>query len=763
MSQSQQLTIKQAISRAKKATKQGNFDAALQLYNAILQRQPQHMIAKKRLRKLQNSLQLNQTISAQMTDPSQDQINALINLYNSGQLTKAEHDCRRLLHAYPQSLIVHNILGTAFIGQGKLREAVQAYDKAIQLKPDYAEAYNNRGVALRDIGQLEESVKSYDKAIQLKPDYTEAYNNRGVALSDLGQLEESVRNYDKAIQLKPGYAEAHYNLGNAMMDLRQLDAAAVSYQKAVTIDPRKGLFWAGFANCLRTVNFTSCGDDLVHFLLQMLEQPVVHPVYISKAVISALRHHPEFSRTLELFGSGHIDENIDHLTVQLSTIPLLLRVMELSTISDIEVEKMFTQMRKSMLNKVTTGKIEAQCLPFYAALAMHCFTNEYVFCESEKETQEIEYLLKDIKTVLENGDTVPPTWIMVLGAYRPLYSFSWSDKLLESEWSGDIKKVIAGQVSNIRKEQALRSQIPHLTLIEDKVSQAVRDQYESNPYPRWVNTGLSDKPRTIKQVLQGIKLHLDFNNQQFSNKPDILVAGCGTGQHALTTASRFLNCNVLAVDLSLNSLSYAMRKTQEMGTSNIEYKQGDILQLNHIEKKFDIIESVGVLHHMDNPLAGWKILVEKLRTGGFMKIGLYSDIARQQIVEFRALIKRKRFTASPEDIRRFRSEIINRRFDSDSRREKVLGDTDFYSLSECRDMLFHVQEHRFTLPHIEVALKDLGLKFLGFELNQRWVMRRFSELYPEKDAPVSLSLWHQFELRNPDTFKEMYQFWVQKQ
>ena len=144
MSQPQQLTIKQAISRANKATKQGNFTDALQLYNAILQHQPQHPIANKRLRKLQDSLQLNQAIPAQTTDPSQGQVNTLINLYKSGQMAKAEQDCKQLLHTYPQSLIVLNVLGAAFMVQGKLQETVQACDKVIQLKPDDAEAHYPR-------------------------------------------------------------------------------------------------------------------------------------------------------------------------------------------------------------------------------------------------------------------------------------------------------------------------------------------------------------------------------------------------------------------------------------------------------------------------------------------------------------------------------------------------------------------------------------------------------------------------------------------
>ena len=88
---------------------------------------------------------------------------------------------------------------------------------------------------------------------------------------------------------------------------------------------------------------------------------------------------------------------------------------------------------------------------------------------------------------------------------------------------------------------------------------------------------------------------------------------------------------------------------------------------------------------------------------------------------------------------------------------------DFFTLSGCRDFLFHVQEHRFTLPEIETALGSLKLKFLGFEMRDRRSLKKFSSIHPEKAALTSLSLWHEFELETPDTFRAMYQFWFKKE
>ena len=930
---SQQLTIQQAISRAKKATQKGKIADAVELYNAVLQQQPNHPIAKKALRKLQKDLPQNQPVETETSNPSQDQISTVANLYHSSQMIKTEQACRELLKTSPHSLDVINLLGAALQRQGRLQEAMNSYNKAIQLKPDFAEAYNNRGQVLKELGELDEAVKnyekalkinpnfaeahnnvgntlkelgqlsavvtsyeralainpdlaqahsdlgstfhvlgqldaavkcydkalkinpkhapthsnkgvalkqlgqfdealqSYDKAIQFDPDYAEPHNNKGLVLKQLDQLDEALQSYDKAIQLKPAYAEAHNNLGNlqyklglfdeaamsyskaiqlkpdyadayvnqgtALRQLGQLDeaivsldkaiqlkpvsaeayhnrgkalqdlglfvAAMASHQKAVSINPSNGLFWESFAEVLRVVKFTSYSDDLGYYLLQVLEQPTVRSKDVSKAVIEALHYHPTISRTLELSKSGNFDEDIDHLTEQLSTVPLLLRVMELSTIADLDVEKMLTKMRKAMLHKAASGGSESQGIPFSASLAMHCFTNEYVFSESEEEKQELELFQKEVEVILTKEGIAPPAWIAVLGAYRPLYSFSWANDLLKTDWPDEIKKVIVGQVDNVREEQTLRSKIQCLSSIDDKISQLVRNQYEENPYPRWVNTGLSDNPKTTRQILQSVNPHLNFEAQKFSNKPDILVAGCGTGQHALVTASHFLNCNVLAVDLSLSSLSYGIRKTQELGVTNIEYMQGDILKLDQLKREFDIIECVGALHHMDDPLAGWKVLVDKLRVDGVMKIGLYSEIARQDIANCRREIAEKEYTSSPDDIRRYREELINKDLNTDSKTSKlIIGTENFYSLSGCRDLLFHAQEHHFTLPQIEAALKDLGLKFLGFEIIEVSTMRSFSKLYSDKDALVSLPLWHQFELKNPGIFRGMYQFWVQK-
>ena len=117
----------------------------------------------------------------------------------------------------------------------------------------------------------------------------------------------------------------------------------------------------------------------------------------------------------------------------------------------------------------------------------------------------------------------------------------------------------------------LKSGIPILGEVIDPISLKVREQYEENPYPRWVNLELPFEPTKISEVVNTIKLRLFDNEIKKIQSANILIAGCGTGQHSIGTAARFKNSKVLAIDLSLSSLAYAKRKTEEFGIENIEY------------------------------------------------------------------------------------------------------------------------------------------------------------------------------------------------
>ena len=121
-------------------------------------------------------------------------------------------------------------MGNVLQDQGKLDEAIEAYNKAISLKPDYAYAYYNLGNVLKDQGKLDEAIEAYNKAISLKPDYAQAHSNMGVTLQEQGKLDEAIEACNKAISLKPDYADGHKNLSFILLNIGKLQEGLNEYE-----------------------------------------------------------------------------------------------------------------------------------------------------------------------------------------------------------------------------------------------------------------------------------------------------------------------------------------------------------------------------------------------------------------------------------------------------------------------------------------------------------------------------------------------------
>ena len=349
--------------------------------------------------------------------------------------------------------------------------------------------------------------------------------------------------------------------------------------------------------------------------------------------------------------------------------------------------------------------------------------------------------------------------LVAVAAYVPLHTLPGAESLLDRPWPGAVTALLAQQVRAPLEERRLRASIPALTAIEDGVSVQVRGQYEQDPYPQWVRTVTTGKPETA-DAFGGTWCPQSPSTLPGDNDGvDILVAGCGTGQHPIETTQRFKAARVLAVDLSLTSLCYAYRQTRALGLDTINTPRSIPAKLPSTGRMFDIIESSGVLHHLADPFAGWRALISMLRPGGIMLIGLYSAIARRDIAAARDFIAARGYHPTADDIRRCRQELLD--CADGTPLENVTVRADFFSVSECRDLLFHIQEHRLNLPEIASFIAESNLQFLGFDLDPQ-TRRNYGRRFPGDIAMTALEQWHLFETDNPRTFINMYQFWVQK-
>jgi hypothetical protein len=152
-------------------------------------------------------------------------------------------------------------------------------------------------------------------------------------------------------------------------------------------------------------------------------------------------------------------------------------------------------------------------------------------------------------------------------------------------------------------------------------------------------------------------------------------------------------------------------------------------------------------------------LLSLLRPGGIMQVGLYSELARQDVIAARALIAERGYRPIPEDIRRFREEVMAA--DDGSLLKSLIQSNEFFAANECRDLGFHIQEHRTTLRKIKSFLSANDVQFAGFMLDAS-TFQRFATRFPEPAAMTDLDRWHAFETQAPDTFAAMYRFLVRK-
>ena len=441
---------------------------------------------------------------------------------------------------------------------------------------------------------------------------------------------------------------------------------------------------------------------------------------------------------------------------------LLRCLLENAPVCDIALERFLTAVRDILLESASNAErdpLAAASLTFHCALARQCFINDFVFAHTADEFARASILRDRLVAALQSGAPAPASWLPAVGTYFPLFALPIADDLRRRTWPDVVEALLVQQVSEPLEERALRQEIPRLTVVSDPVSRQVQQQYEENPYPRWIKVPPPGEALSLDAYVRQHFPLSPFRGVDGGDKVDILVAGCGTGREPIELARQFAGAQVLAVDMSLSSLGYALRKTRELGLSNVDYAQGDLTRLGAIGRSFDLVSAVGVLHHLMDPMAGWRELLSLLRGGGLMLVGLYSEHARQSIAAARKLIAERGYAADVASIRRCRQDLMA--LEDGMPLKEVSSFNDFYVTSECRDLLFHVQEHCLTLPDLKAQLKELGLSFLGFFL-ERNVLDHYAARFPEDRSKTDLDCWNEFEKSFPKTFAGMYVFLVQK-
>jgi len=726
-------------------------------------------------------------VSMSLSDPFQSQLARASAELQARRPAAAETLYREVLAAAPDHGVATHFLGMCLVQTGRVQEGLalmrrsldrldggarwrhnyalmlaQAGDLeaaerelagAAALEPQNAAIFQYLGMVRQSRGRAREAADAYRAACALAPGNAQLANNLGTALNEAGDRPGAVEAYRRAVALHPGYAVAWHNLAMCLAGAGDDPGAMDAVRRAIEANPQFAPAWQQFAELFAGARFAHWDADAARDLATAMTRAEVDAQPMAAAAASLVLADPLCAPAIAAVTRGEGARWLAPQRADAVATPLLLAALHNALVTDAALEAFLTRLRAALLAAWRGGALAASqgVAELLLALAKQCFLNEYVWDESPEETAALPAL----ESALRGG--AEPHLIALYGAYRPLADLAGvrpgadAGPAFAALWRITVEEPL--------EERRARPALPVLTPIADATSRAVRSQYERNPYPRWLRLPATLRTQQpVRQTLRALFPRIDLERLAVPDAPDILVAGCGTGYQTAVTAARNPRARILAVDLSLASLAYAQRRARELGFANVEFGQADLLELGALDRRFHVIECAGVLHHLADPLAGWRVLRGLLHPGGVMKVALYSELGRRGVVEARALAASRGLDGDLGAVREMRRLV--RALPEDGPAHALSLSADFASASGARDLMLHVQEHRFTTAAIAAALAELRLEFLGFEITRPEVRVAYHERFPEDGEARSLARWGEVEAAHPDAFGGMYQFWA---
>ncbi len=685
-------------------------------------------------------------------------LRAAMRAIDAGQFEQAESLIDSLLKQAPDFADALHMKGYIALKRGDLIQARHWVDRAIEVDFHFENYHLTRGHILLAGGDREAARNSFGAAIVLNPAMPDAYLGLAHIFMADGALDAAVGALRTARKHRPKHPEVNYLLGFTLMAQGQAKEAMMFFGRALQAAPDETRYKIGFARSLRDLRLKKPDPALVAAVLPLLGAPGVEPRDLSPVIESAICLDPLFSALNPLdslpaqsIGAAMASGQFPDPTAS----QVFAEWLNHGLVSHPAIERRLKALRRGALHLAVNNPAALDRYHrLLALMAIRGFQAEYIDQISDAERPLLEQL---DKALAADDPSDAAACFAVYAAYRPLHRRPDAQRLAQASWPAAFAGLHRIQLVEPLRETEIAAAMPALMPIEDRTSRDVQAMYEESPFPRWHQPVLGT-PLSVPVRLRSALPFQTIPAASITN-PQILVAGCGTGLHAILAATSYYDAQVLAIDLSRTSLAYARRKADELGIANIEFAQADILRIGEIDRRFDVIESFGVLHHLREPAAGLAQLVSLLKPDGYMMLGLYSELGRRDVVRARELIALHGYRDDPDEVRRFRGDLPRLAPDLAARLGRSSA---FHSLSDLRDLVFHRQEHRYTPQQLRSLIDEAGLEFLGFEFTTPKPLTQYRSRFPADPAAVDLDNWAVMEGANPDLFANCYRFWVRK-
>jgi 2-polyprenyl-3-methyl-5-hydroxy-6-metoxy-1,4-benzoquinol methylase len=656
---------------------------------------------------------------------------------NGKRLESALYKVKQALTLNPIGIKGLNLFARIELFRGNPVQAQAIITRALNVRPDSPTALYSAGHIALALGQLEVAEQHFSASLKISKVATRSASSLAYLYLEQGKYVEAFQLYQELIKTQANDPHIRNKLFESASHIN-----ADFYSQELE------------ANVLRYLDFS----DVDHSLLRNLVTTLLH----HKFQINEANTPLEFD--------------------QIAADPLLLGSLKRFYFCDALLERLLISLRQTLLfNTVQDMTIPSIHLELAHDMAMQAQLNEYVWPITKDEENIIEGLEKLLLQVVEETqwqlEDIAPA-ILIVAQYKDLSKTLIAPMLMSKGIKDALKNsyltdIIDYAINNRNKEIEIAKNIPFWSYdksngissdSKNTISMKVQNQYEENPYPRWKDIGFNTASSYQQALLKNFP-QLNLSHWQGKKKLNVLVAGCGTGRQAIRLASYFNDLNIVAIDLSGRSLAYAKQQANKYNVNNIQFIQADILEFSDFPMLFDVIECSGVLHHMENPEQGLQSLNNLLSPTGVMKIALYSEVARKQVITFRNLIaKNKQQTGQELDQRLLRQALLMNQIPGDW--DEIINSNDFYSMSNCRDLIFHEQEHQFTPQGISDLLSRNQMNFIGMlptTSARQAFEQQIGKLNDSNTNNNTLKNWQAVEEQYNDIFSGMYQFYCRKQ
>jgi len=690
-----------------------------------------------------------------------DTYNHLGNIYLIlGEFAQAKIHLQKYLEHDENNLDVLNNLGIIYMELEQYHDAGSIFSGILKQHPKHIHALNNLGNLYKNKGDFEKAENFFKDTLTLEPSHIEAkYNWAAIHVKNCN-YKDAIKLLTSALEVKPIYNKASILLAKTYQAINEYKKALQTIIATITNSPNNTEAYQCFAAIIANTSITETNPELEEIILNSFKNNKIDHNLLVKPIVSIIKNGAIASDIDKIHSSSAIDVSnllISNSLPSLFSSKLLNSLLQKTIISDSTLECSLATLRNALLLSANdTNKIPSlnNKMALICALSMQCYNTEYVYAVTEDEEKLLNKLLSHLKSfkILNKNNLFQ---VVALSSYLPLQttlSTTQLNSLNKIKSIPSFAALLEQQVNAPRVESELKKDIKSLSLAIDETSQNIMLINEDAPYPRWISSNMYNNRLKTSSIYA--QLGLVKPDTPDTECFDILIAGCGTGKHSIEIASNYSNTQVTAVDISYNSLAYAMRKNLEYNIKNLDYYHADLLNLSSVDKQYDMIEVSGVLHHFKNPSIMLGKLIGILKPSGIIKIGAYSQRVREPINDIQKEIIDK-YPDTPEGIREARQYVIN------NYKLSELGlarSKDFYSLSGCRYLLFGANDHNFTIDTIRQLINEFNLEFLGFDIDDKNIQANYKQQFPDDITMRNLDNWDKFEALNPKTFANMYQF-----